>query len=154
MYLIYTSNVNLFCFIETSCCLVKEIDRLASLLSGKEHDLQVCRQRADEAERMLTLISQWHNVIASARCQTINQAGMTTTVGTNPTHLSDETSSSSSLSLPFMQPPFFSELVSILNFINVNIELNRIFKCIYIYISFFSIFYRNIFFILSKWCNI
>ncbi|CAH8510495.1 unnamed protein product [Schistosoma bovis] len=90
--------------------LVKEIDRLASLLSGKEHDLQVCRQRADEAERMLTLISQWHNVIASARCQTINQAGMTTTVGTNPTHLSDETSSSSSLSLPFMQPPFFSEL--------------------------------------------
>ncbi|CAH8512694.1 unnamed protein product [Schistosoma rodhaini] len=90
--------------------LVKEIDRLASLLSGKERDLQVYRQRADEAERMLTLISQWHNVIASARCQTINQAGMTTvTVATNPTHLSDETPSFS-LNLPFMQPPFFSEL--------------------------------------------
>ncbi|CAH8482719.1 unnamed protein product [Schistosoma turkestanicum] len=84
--------------------LVKEIDRLASLLSGKEHDLQVCRQRADEAERMLTLINQWHNVIASARRQTINQ------IGTNPTHLSDENSSSSPLSLPFMQPPFFSDI--------------------------------------------
>ncbi|KAK4469392.1 hypothetical protein MN116_006948 [Schistosoma mekongi] len=94
--------------------LVKEIDRLASLLSGKEHDLQVCRQRADEAERMLTLISQWHNVISSARRQTINQAGITTTtVGTSAMHFSDEThlsSSSPSLSLPFMQPPFFTEL--------------------------------------------
>ncbi|KAH8860244.1 Apoptosis-stimulating of p53 protein 2 [Schistosoma japonicum] len=95
--------------------LVKEIDRLASLLSSKEHDLQVCRQRADEAERMLTLISQWHNVISSARRQTINQAGITTqTVGTGTMHFSDETplssSSPSPLSLPFMQPPFFTEL--------------------------------------------
>nr|CAH8839241.1 unnamed protein product [Trichobilharzia regenti] len=84
--------------------LVKEIDRLASLLSNKERDLQVCRQRADEAERMLTLISQWHNVIASARRQTVvNQTG--TTPGTSETP-----SSSPPLNLPFMQPPFFTEL--------------------------------------------
>ncbi|VDQ09842.1 unnamed protein product [Trichobilharzia regenti] len=55
---------------------------------------------------MLTLISQWHNVIASARRQTVvNQTG--TTPGTSETP-----SSSPPLNLPFMQPPFFTELVS------------------------------------------
>ncbi|CAH8498906.1 unnamed protein product [Heterobilharzia americana] len=88
--------------------LMKEIDQLALLLSNKEHDLQVCRQRADEAERMLTLISQWHNVIASARRQTMNQTGTTTSTPAN--EMSSSSSPPPPLSLPFMQPPFFTEL--------------------------------------------
>ncbi|CAH8491901.1 unnamed protein product [Heterobilharzia americana] len=69
--------------------LMKEIDQLALLLSNKEHDLQVC-----DKEQM--------------KLNTMNQTGTTTSTPAN--EMSSSSSPPPPLSLPFMQPPFFTEL--------------------------------------------